>query len=220
MKIKTIIAAIALMAVPALTFAQANKSNEQLSEDFDKQIDVMQLEIKTLKAKQKAEPGNSTYAAEQSQKEAQLKELKAKKKTIDEAIKADKKAQKEAKQADKAQKKHEEAEREARQLKESNYQSGMSNEQLSAQYDNQIDVLQAELKTLKAKKKAEPNNTSIAGDIAKKEAEIKETKRQKKVIDTAIKAKKTSEKERNQAEKARDKNNDAAKKANEVRSNM
>ena len=117
MKIKTIIAAIALMAIPALTFAQTDKSNALLSKELGQQIKIYTAEIKTLKAKLKADPANVEFIQEKAAKELELKKTKDQKKIIDTAIKAEKTSKKETAQAEKALKKHENAHKNAEELK-------------------------------------------------------------------------------------------------------
>ncbi len=221
MNIKTVIAAFAFIAIPALTFAQSTKSNEQLSKEFKSQIEILSAEVKTLKAKLKAEPTNTDLISEKASKEAELKKIKDQKKTVDAAIKAAKTSKKETEEAEKAQKKNESASKDAERLKAGNASmAGKSNELVSDELDNKIDILNAEIKTLKAKKKANPNDSSIAAEIAKKETAVKEAKRQKKTIDTAIKANKNSKKQTAQAEKAQKKNEKAHQNAEEMKSNM
>lgn len=221
MKIKTFIAAIILMAAPAICFAQTNKSNEQLSKDLKNQIEILNAEVKTIKAKLKADPTNSELINQKTQKEAELKKAKEQKKTIDAAVSAAKKSKKETEQAEKAQKKNESAARDAEKMKNGNYEMrGKSNEQVSDELENRIKVLNAEIKELKAKKKASPNDASIISSLGKKEVELKEAKRQKKIVDTAVKAAKTSKKETEQAEKAQKKNEKAAQNAEELKENM
>lgn len=108
MKLKTIIASIAIALIPSIGFAQSTKTNAQLSEEYKHEINVINAEIKTLKAKKKQDPTNVTIDAEMVNKKAALQTAKSRKKIVDTAIKAEKAKQKAAKKAQKA---HEKAER-------------------------------------------------------------------------------------------------------------
>jgi septal ring factor EnvC (AmiA/AmiB activator) len=83
--------------------------------------------------------------------------------------------------------------------------SGMSDKALSAQYKHEISVLESEIKTVKIKLKADKTNTNLQSDLAVKQAQLKELKSKKKVIDNAIKSKTASEKAHKKAEKAQEK---------------
>ena len=96
MKLKTLIAALAFVAIPAMVSAQTMKENEQTSEQLKHEIDI-------LKARQKANKGDTDILAQLGQKKVELKEAKRQKAIFDKAIKADKKAKKETLQAEKAQ---------------------------------------------------------------------------------------------------------------------
>lgn len=221
MKIKTIIAAIALMAAPLCVSAQTEADNEKISENLKNEIGILNADIKALKARKKADPTNTTYDAEIATKQAALKEAKDRKSIIDNAIKAESKAKKETKQAESAQKKHEKAHKDAESLKASNSGlNGKSNELISDELDAKIGIVSADIKALKARKKANPTDAAVLKQISDKEVELKELKRQKKVIDTAIKARKTAEKETDQAEKAQKKHENAHEKAEKMKSNM
>lgn len=221
MKIKTIMAALAFMAMPAFAFAQSDKTNEQISKELGHQISILNAEIKTLKAKRKADPTNAEYVTEQAKKEGELKQAREQKKILDTAIKAEKTSKKETQQAEKALKKHESASQDAEALKSGDASmKGKSNELVSDELKSKIDITNNEIKTLKAKKKAAPNDITIDAEISKKEVELKDAKRRKKVIDEAIKAAKASKKETKQAEKAQKKHADAHKSAEEMKSKM
>ena len=116
MTIKNIIVAISLAVIPALGFAQ-EKSNEALSTEYKYKINVLKSEVKTLKAKMKAEPTNATYVVDFNAKKAELKTAQNEKKIIDKAIKTEKAQKKAAEKAEKAQKKAERAAKEAEELK-------------------------------------------------------------------------------------------------------
>lgn len=217
----TLLTFILCVSSSSIVCAQEVKDNAQLSKELGQQISIINAEIKTLKAKLKAEPSNADYVSEKAKKEGELRKATEQKKIIDTAIKAEKMSKKETQQAEKAQKKHENATKEAERIKSSNPDmAGKSNEGVSDELGAKIDVYKAEVKALKARKKVEPNNTNITGEVARKEAELKELKRQKKVIDTAIKTEKTSKKETRQAEKAQKKHEKAAKNAEEMKSTM
>ena len=95
--------------------------------------------------------------------------------------------------------------------------SGLSDKALSAQYKQEIDVLNAEIKTLKVKLKADKANTEYKKELAVKEVEVKEAKANKKIIDNAIKSKAASEKAQKNAEKAQKKADKAAEDAKKVK---
>ena len=118
MNIKTIIAALAISLAPALSFAQSLEAHKAQSDNLDKKIDIVEAEIKTLKAKKKAEPSVIAHTSNLASKQAELKELKRQKKIIDGAIKAQKKANEEAKEAQKATSKHENATQDVKQMQE------------------------------------------------------------------------------------------------------
>lgn len=103
MKLKTLIAALAFVAIPAMVSAQTMKENEQTSEQLKHEIDILKADIKALKARQKANKGDTDILAQLGQKKVELKEAKRQKAVFDKAIKADKKAKKETLQAEKAQ---------------------------------------------------------------------------------------------------------------------
>lgn len=90
MKIKTLLAALVVATIPMMGFAQSDKSNEALSEQYKQEIKVIKQEIKTLKEKKKLEPTNATYVSEIVQKNAELKTVQSRKKIVDTAIKHDK----------------------------------------------------------------------------------------------------------------------------------
>lgn len=220
MNIKQIIAALCLMAAPLCANAQSVKENEAISKDLKNKIDIINADIKALKARKKADPTNTTYDPQISTKMQELKEAKDRKSVIDKAISAEKKSIKETKQAKEAAKKHEQASRDAERLKAQSYNRGKSNEMLSDEYESQIDILNADIKALKARKKSNPSDTKIDAEIKNKEIKLKEVKRNKKVIDTAIKANKTADREASQAEKAQKRHEEAAEKAADIKQDL
>jgi len=221
MNVKSIIAAIVLVAAPLCANAQSDKSNEALSNDLKHQINILNADIKAIKARKKADPSNAEYDTQLTQKQQELKTAKERKSVIDDAIKAAKKSEKETKQAEDAKKKAEKAHSKAESLRKSeNISSSKSSEQLSNEYDSQIDIAKADIKALKARKKANPNDSSIQTSIKQKEAEVKELQRKKKIIDEELKTSKKADKEADQAEKAQRKHEKASDKADDVRSDM
>lgn len=218
MRIKTIIAAFAFFAMAASGYAQSTMDNETHSKNLAHQIKILDADIKALKARLKAEPGNADYTAELGKKQAELKKAKSEKKIIDNAIKAEKTNEKEAKDAKKAQQKHESTSKAADALKSSNLSmAGKSNERISDELGHKIDALKTEIKALKLRQKSDKDNASITSELNAKDVELKEAKRHKKVIDEAIKAEKTKNKETKQAQKAQEKHEEAAKKAEAVK---
>ncbi len=117
MKLKNIIAAMALIAIPALTYAQKDKSNEELSIEYKLKINVLKSEIKTLKAKQKAEPSVASYVTEMNQKKAELKTVQNKKKIVEKAIKTEKAHKKAIAKLEKAKANAEQAAKDAEKMK-------------------------------------------------------------------------------------------------------
>lgn len=88
---------------------QPTLTNNQLSERYKLQIQVINNEIKTLKSQQKLHKGDAVASAELTQrlasKKAELADVKAKKRIADKAIKTEKASKKAAAAAEKAQKK-------------------------------------------------------------------------------------------------------------------
>ena len=117
MKIKTMIATLAFMAVSMTAFAQTEKTNKELSTEYKHQIAILNAEIKTLKAKSKADPTNAEYITEMAAKKADLADVKNKKKIVDTAIKTEKANQKAIEKAEKAKKKAEAAAKAAEEMK-------------------------------------------------------------------------------------------------------
>lgn len=121
MKLKTLIAALAFVAIPAMLSAQTMKENEQTSEQLKNEIEILKADIKALKARHKSDKTNPEYITQINAKTEELKEATRKKKLVDNVIKADKKAQKEAKQAEKAMKQNDKAQTEADNLRQTNF---------------------------------------------------------------------------------------------------
>lgn len=112
---------IALTGVFDTVNAQSNSglSDKALSAQYKQEIDILTSEIKTIKVKLKADSANSDLKKELAVKEVQLKEAKANKKIIDNAIKSKAASEKAQKKAEKAQKKADNAADDAKKLKES-----------------------------------------------------------------------------------------------------
>ena len=91
--------------------------------------------------------------------------------------------------------------------------SELSDKALSAQYKRDIDVLNSEIKTAKLKLKSDQKNLELRSDLEDKQAQLKEAKSKKKIIDDAIKSKAAAEKAAKKAEKAEQ---DAQKRANDA----
>ena len=91
--------------------------------------------------------------------------------------------------------------------------SALSDKTLSAEYKQQITVLNSEIKTVRIKLKGDPKNSELRSDLDAKQAELKDVKGKKKVIDDAIKNKAASEKAAKNAEKAAKKAEKAQQKA-------
>ena len=97
--------------------------------------------------------------------------------------------------------------------------SGLSDKALSAQYKQEIDVLNSEIKTLKIKLKADKENTDLKKELAVKQVELKDVKEKKKIIDNAISSKAASEKANKKAEKAQEKADKHAVNAQKLKAN-
>ena len=95
--------------------------------------------------------------------------------------------------------------------------SGLSDKALSAQYKYDIELLDSEIKTTKVKLKADQQNVELRSELEKKQAQLKELKAKKKIIDNAIKSKAASEKQAKKAEKAADKAEKAQKDAQRLK---
>ena len=95
--------------------------------------------------------------------------------------------------------------------------SGLSDKELSAQYKQQIAVLNSEIKTLKLKLKADKSNSELQSELNAKQATLKDVKSKKKIIDDAIKSKAASEKATKKAEKAQQDADKRAKEAQKLR---
>lgn len=108
LSIKTLLLC-ATLCMPALALAQDKLTDAQMSEKFKNEIAVKNLEIKTVKAKMKADPKNSSLSSELSALKAELEELKNNKKVIDAHISAQKAAEKAEKKLKAAQQKAEKA---------------------------------------------------------------------------------------------------------------
>jgi len=95
---------IALTGVFSVVSAQnkSELSDKALSAQYKHEIDVLNSEIKTTKIKLKADQKNPDLRTELEEKQSQLKEIKGKKKIIDDAIKSKAAAEKAAKKAEKA----------------------------------------------------------------------------------------------------------------------
>lgn len=92
-----------------------------------------------------------------------------------------------------------------------------SNAELSQQYKLQIDVINQELKTLKAQSKLYKTDAAKTGEIvsltATKKSELADIKAKKKIVDKALATEKASKKAAEKAEKAQRKAASAAAKA-------
>ena len=234
-KIAKYMLAIALVAAPAFISAQtpeqdAKRTNTELSEQYNHQIDALEAEIKANKANQKAFKTDAAKISELKTAEAaktkELEALKAKKKTVDAAIKADKqnvKAQKTAQQkqekAQEAQQKAKATAQEADAAVKNINPNNLSNTQLSEQFGNQIDAKQAEIKANKASQKAFKDNASKLSELKAQEvslnSELKDLKSKKDVVDKAIKASKQNVKAQEKAQDAQQDAEQALKKAKE-----
>ena len=111
---------IALTGVFGTVNAQnkSGLSDKALSAQYKQEIDILTSEIKTIKVKLKADSANSDLKKELAVKEVELKEAKANKKVIDNAIKSKAASEKAQKKAEKAQEKADKAAINAQKVKE------------------------------------------------------------------------------------------------------
>ena len=95
---------MALFCLPVVSNAQSEDmvKNKALSTQYKNEITIASHELKALKAKVKANPGDVQLNVELEQKKVALKELKEKKKIVDGAIKTENASLKAAKAAEKA----------------------------------------------------------------------------------------------------------------------
>lgn len=109
---------MALFCLPVVSNAQSEDmvKNKALSTQYKNEITIANHEIKALKAKAKANPGDVNTNIELEQKKVALKDLKEKKKIVDDAIKAEKASLKATKAAEKAKVKAEKAAEKASKL--------------------------------------------------------------------------------------------------------
>ena len=114
-----------LLLLTMVLFSAINAQNKSelsdkvLSAQYKHEIEVLNSEIKTLKVKLKGDKGNVALKGEISRKDTDLKEIKSKKKVIDNAIKTKKAAEKAANKAEKAANKAEKGATDAQKLRES-----------------------------------------------------------------------------------------------------
>jgi hypothetical protein len=92
-----------------------------------------------------------------------------------------------------------------------------SDKELSNQYKGEIDVLKSEIKTLKLKLKAAPDDITLKPELREKTETLNVIKDKKAVIDKAIKSQKASEKATANAEKAKLKAERAAQAAQQIK---
>ena len=97
--------------------SKSDMSDKELSAQYKHEINVLNSEIKTIKIKLKADKTNKDLQLDLVGKQSMLKEVSAKKKIIDNAIKSQQASEKAAKKADKAQLKAEKSALDAQRLK-------------------------------------------------------------------------------------------------------
>ena len=93
----------------------------------------------------------------------------------------------------------------------------LSDEALSAQYKHEIDVLNSQIKTVKIQLKTDKDNGNLKVDLAAKQAQVKELKSKKSIIDSAIKSKKAADKAAKKADDARRKAEQSASNAQKLK---
>jgi len=131
-KIFLLCMAIALTGVFNVLHAQdkSGLSDKALSAQYKYEIDVLNSEIKTTKIKLKADQNNLDLRKELEEKQSELKDLKAKKQVVDDAIKSKAASEKATKKAEKASEKAEKAQIDA-EKKAANAQKLKKGEDLS-----------------------------------------------------------------------------------------
>ena len=92
----------ALIAAPFTSFADDQKTDEQLSREYKHRIEALKGQIKTNKANQKLNPTDAKLKAEEAELKISLEDIQAKKKVIDGNLKAQKALEKANKKAKKA----------------------------------------------------------------------------------------------------------------------
>jgi len=95
--------------------------------------------------------------------------------------------------------------------------SEISDKALSAQYKYEIELLNAEIKTLKVKLKGEPQNIELRSELTVKQEQLKEVKGKKKIMDNSIKSQAAAEKAARKAENASIKAEQARQKAQRLK---
>ena len=120
MKKVILLFAIVLTGVFSTINAQnkSEMSDKALSAQYKHEISVLESEVKTTKIKLKADKTNSVLQLDLAEKQAKVKELKSKKKVIDNAIKSKEASEKASRKAEKAQAKAERSALDAKRLKE------------------------------------------------------------------------------------------------------
>ena len=98
-----------------------------------------------------------------------------------------------------------------------NAQDELSDKALSAKYKQELKILDAEMKTIKAKIKADSANAALKAELIHKKEAYDELKKKKSTIDKAISQKKTADKAAKKADKAADKAAQASRDAQRVR---
>ena len=117
---KRIVLFFMMAILTGIVSAQDNKSglsDKALSAQYKHEIAVLNSEVKTIKVKLKADKENNALKGDFAVKQEQLKELKSKKKVIDNAIKSKSASEKAAKKAVKAQEKAEKHAAEAQKVR-------------------------------------------------------------------------------------------------------
>ena len=111
---------IMLTGVFSTIYAQSKSemSDKELSAQYKHEINVLNSEVKTIKLKLKADKTNKDLQLDLVGKQSEIKDLNAKKKIIDSAIKSKEASEKAVKKAEKAQQKAEKNALDAKRLKE------------------------------------------------------------------------------------------------------
>lgn len=88
---------------------------------------------------------------------------------------------------------------------------------LSAHYEQEIKILDSEIKTLKIKLNSDKKNETLKSELAQKKEARSDLKKKKGTLDKAVKNQKSAEKALRKAEQAREKAEKASKEAQKIK---
>ena len=93
----------------------------------------------------------------------------------------------------------------------------LTNTQLIEQYKHEIKIKSLQIKTVKAKMKADPADTELAVQLVNLQNELQKLKADKKALDAQIRAQKAADRAQKKLKAAQEKAEIAAQKAKEAR---